>query len=710
MTLLAASILADNFEALARQCRFAWAFGADAIEVRIDGYEGHADAVREFIADHADITWIITCRSAEEGGNFSGDTMDRVSRLIAFARGTNAYVDFEFADWIRSANIRQKVLLGASGSDGIARLILSQHRFNGPFEDGKEVVEEILRQTKHLAPRDHLVAKIAYAGHSILDSFQALDLIHQYGSRVIAICMGESGAWTRILAKKLGAFLSYAKVDDAGETAPGQITARQLTELYRWHEMDGGTAVYGVMGDPIGHSLSPRMHNRWFAQKQMNAVYLPLKISDNGGNIEEFLRRCVARPWFDVRGLSVTIPNKQKALAAVGENADALSRYVGAVNTLVVRDAEWRGHNTDSHASFDSMLSALGRSRPDVAGLSVDVLGSGGAARALLVQLRDFGVSVTVYARSREDAQALKDSLNFSVRPWEQRLARTGEVLINTTPIGMWPNTTESPMSVDGFNGCRLVFDFVYRPLQTRLLSDATAAGCATLSGLDMFVRQGAMQFAIWTGASPDRGDAMEDLTRLLTRSRESDIGTAGLNSSAAKSICLIGMRGAGKSVVGGELAAMLKVPHIDTDELVSADAGVSIAEIFRQEGERGFRIRESDAIRRAVQCGPGVVSLGGGAVLEPGNVQLLRKVGLVVWLAASTKLLFQRIASCPTTAHNRPPLTGLPQQEEIEQIAAKREPYFRRAADLKLDTTRLTALQIAETIVALLKRPQELA
>lgn len=506
MTLLVTSILVESVGDLASRAAQAWSGGAGAVEVRMDAFDGDPGTLADYLKAHTDRTWIVTCRSAEEGGCFRGDTMERVSRLIAAARGTGAYVDFELADWRRSDNIRQKV--GLAAADGLSqRLILSSHDFERRPEKLDAIVHEMIDAQR-------AVAKVAYRGAHILDSFAALDVMRKHGSTVIAVCMGEEGLWTRVLAKKLNAFASFCSLAAEEATAPGQGMLEEMIELYRWKDIDQSTKVYGLVGDPIAHSMSPLLFNRWFADAEINAVYLPMLVGANGEGLARFLDGCMKRPWLDVGGFSVTIPHKFAARQWVGDGADHLSQGIGAINTLVFKGDRPTGYNTDCYAAIASMCGALRCDRSDLAGLTVDVLGSGGAARAVVEGLRDFGCSVTVYGRSPQRTQLFVKECGVTAAAWEDRVKRCGEVLVNCTPVGMWPKVNESPMPADSLEGCRLVFDLIYRPLQTQLLQDATTAGCVTLNGLDVFVRQAAMQFELWTGRAPDLQQARDLVTR----------------------------------------------------------------------------------------------------------------------------------------------------------------------------------------------------
>ncbi len=723
MTLLVTSIFVESLPHVAEAADRAFSEGAEAVELRIDPFDGDVAELAAYVREKPHRTWIITCRSADEGGLFRGDTMERVSRLIAAARGTDAYVDFELVDWLRSSNIRQKVLLAAARPEGGGyRLILSGHDFAKLPADLAERVAAARSIPEVTA------AKVAYQGRNILDSFAALDVMHEHGASVMGICMGEEGVWTRVLAKKLGAFATFCNLTAEGATAPGQMTLQQMRGLFRWNSIDRNTRVYGVIGDPVGHSRSPLLFNHWFAQAEINAVYLPLRVAGSEA-LGGFLDACGERSWLDVGGFSVTIPHKTAAMKWVGEEVDRLASWIGAVNTLVFEEQAVRGYNTDSYAAMASMTAALGCSRADLVGMSVDLLGAGGSARAVVEALGELGCRVTVYARSAEAAQALVVNSGVRTAAWEERLRRDGQVVINCTPLGMWPRVDESPLPVEALGGCRLVFDLVYNPLETLLLKNGRAAGCATLNGLDMFVRQAAMQFLLWTGREPDtgsamellatsfgapptrgdatwdgtapptRGDATEDTTAPPTRGDGTD-RTSPSRGGVRRCIAIIGMRGSGKTTVGRELARLLADDFVDSDEIIAQEAGRSIAEIFAREGEDGFRRRESGVLRRVLSSPPRVLSVGGGAILDDGNVKLLRAGATVVWLTAPPEVLWRRVASDPATVDTRPPLTEGSGEEELRHVLAQRSSRFQRAGHFVVDTVDRTPAAIAREIL----------
>jgi len=518
MTLLVTCLAVDDMEEVRRLAGQAWARGAEAVELRLDTFRDSLATLAEYLAAHKERTWIITCRAADEGGRASGDADERLALLTEVARGCGGFVDFEWAHWRKATEQGRRKLLDAA-ADSPAKaptLILSTHDFSGVPLALTQIVE-----TMRVA-REAAVVKVAFQGHDISDNFPALDLMHRLGNRAIAVCMGEAGLISRVLAKKLGAWATYCSLSPEANTAPGQASLRQMLELYRFDRIDESTRVFGVIGNPVAHSMSPLLHNHWFARHGINAVFLPLMV-DSEQALRSFLDGCLTRPWLDVGGFSVTMPHKMGARRWVGTGAGATAVRTGVVNTLVfTAGKKATGYNTDSDAAIDSMTDALGCARNDLAGLSVDVLGTGGVARAVIAGLKACGCKVTVFGRSAERTLHLAKEFEAEALPWEKRTARRGELLVNCTNIGMWPTVDESPMPADAVVGRKLVYDVIYNPLETKLLRDAASAGTPVLGGLDMFVRQAAKQLEYWTGVRPDIESARQLVTQeILDRQRQ---------------------------------------------------------------------------------------------------------------------------------------------------------------------------------------------
>jgi shikimate dehydrogenase len=264
---------------------------------------------------------------------------------------------------------------------------------------------------------------------------------------------------------------------------------------FRFRQVGPQTAIYGVVGNPVMHSLSPVMHNAAFTAAGIDAVYVPFQPAD----FEDFLAFADA---IGVAGASVTIPYKLDALRAASA-ADELTRAVGAANTLRRRSSgdPWEALNTDVDGFLDPLVEAYGAS---LRGARVAVIGAGGAARAVVVALRARGAEVTVHARRDAQAGDVAATLGAAVGAWPPP-AGSWDVLVNCTPIGSASAREQSPLPAGPFTGS-LVYDLTYGPGDSRLLRDARAAGCRTLDGLPMLVAQAERQFEWWTGTRPAAG------------------------------------------------------------------------------------------------------------------------------------------------------------------------------------------------------------
>ncbi len=488
--------------------------GADAVELRLDFLDEWDEAA---VADllHAAESFpgmvIATYRTASEGGHYDGDETTRISRLefVGLSPAVD-YLDLEYEAWRASANIRQKIGLvcevNADTDRSRHKLILSRHNFeNTPF-DVAPMIDVIGREPAH-------VAKIACKANHIVDALRMLDTLRANAAvrPVIALSMGEPGSMTRILARKFDAFLTFASLDAARESAPGQISLADMKTLYRWDAIGAATALFGVIGCPVGHSMSPAMLNAGFAASGFDGVYLPFRVEPEYAAFAAFIDGVLVRPWLGLRGCSVTIPHKQNLLRYVerrGGYVEPLTRRIGAANTLCIdpgeredgTDARVSAYNTDYRGALDALLAGMGCAPDAIEGTSVAVLGAGGVSRAIVAGLRDLGCAVTIYNRTPEKAETLAAEFGAEARPFEDRAGHGARVVINCTSTGMWPQVDATPMPVEGLAGKPVVFDTVYNPVETRLLRESRACGCVVVDGLAMFVGQAAAQFERWTG------------------------------------------------------------------------------------------------------------------------------------------------------------------------------------------------------------------
>jgi 3-dehydroquinate dehydratase/shikimate dehydrogenase len=419
---------------------------------------------------------IITCRPTWEGGAFRGSEEERKRILTAALEAGADYVDVEW-----KAGFSDLVQRGGR------RVLLSTHDFQGVPSDLSERVRAMRAQRPG-------ILKVAVTARRLSDVLPLLTLADR--SRVegadegVWIAMGTPGVSTRILAARFGSTFTYA----GDGVAPGQIPAARLLNDFGFRRITSETLVYGVVGSPVGHSVSPDMHNAAFRGAGLDAVYLPFEAE----SVDDFLHVAEA---LDVRGASVTLPFKvpffERLLMQADPNAvDPLSRRVGAINTLKRATTGWHGRNTDV-AGFLAPL----RSRMALQGTRASVLGAGGAARAVAVALASAGTRVTVHARQAARAEEVAE-VTGSVAGTLPPPKGSWDLLVNATPVGMSPRVTETPWPNATFDG-RVVYDLVYNPVETRFLREAASSGCLTIGGLDMLVAQAQEQAEWWTGIRP---------------------------------------------------------------------------------------------------------------------------------------------------------------------------------------------------------------
>ncbi len=517
MTKLCVPLTAGTCQEMAHQIDAAAEVGAEMIELRLDYLaEWSMESIRDLMLKarqfHGEV--IATCRIAEEGGRYDADESSRISLLELVGLGGADYIDVELQAWRASANVRQKIGLvcevDATTDRPRRKLILSKHDFQRTPKDLPNLVAEIRREPCH-------IAKVACKAEAVTDALRMLDVLHDAPdpSRTIALSMGEAGIMTRVLAKKLGGLLTFASLEAGKESAPGQPTIQDMRGLYRWDSLGAATKVFGVIGCPVAHSMSPAIHNAAFERIGFDGVYLPFRVEPDYASLAAFIDGCLARPWLDVRGFSVTIPHKENLLRYVqerGGDIEPLAHRIGVANTLVIEHGDKLSTcNTDYRGALDALCAGLECDASALKGTPIAVLGAGGAARALVAGLCDAGAAVTIYNRTADKARALADEFGANAKPWEQRTQLDADVLVHCTTLGMWPNVADTPIPAESLPPSLAVFDTVYNPVETRLLRDARNRGCRTIDGVAMFVNQAVAQFQRWT-ARPAPADLMRDV------------------------------------------------------------------------------------------------------------------------------------------------------------------------------------------------------
>jgi 3-dehydroquinate dehydratase/shikimate dehydrogenase len=471
--------------------------GAELVELRIDCLRREVDLKRILAERYTPL--VLTIRRAAEGGMWRGPE-DKRHRLLreAIAAGVD-YVDLE------------DDVAGSIPRFGKTRRIVSHHAFK-KFPDDLEDLARRMRDAK----AD--IVKIAATARNLHEAARMVELVRDSDGPTIGLAMGALGFFTRIVGARFGSPFTYAGFNPDRIFAPGMPQFRELREDYAYEGIDAGTELYAVIGDPIGHSLSPAIHNTAFAALKMKKRLIPLQIP--AGTLKESFQPL---HFLDLRGISVTIPHKEAILSMLHRSDQSVDQ-IGACNTVVV-DAErrWVGHNTDFRAAVATLEAAMGGLLPG--GLSplmdkqVLILGAGGVARAIAFGLSRRGAGVTIANRHDDRAVQLAEDVGCRSVTWAMRAGTLCDILVNCTPVGMHPNVDESPVPPAAFRPNMIVFDTVYRPENTLLLKLAHEHDCITISGVDMFVRQAGLQFEYYTGHEPPL-----DLMRQVVKRRLSAV------------------------------------------------------------------------------------------------------------------------------------------------------------------------------------------
>jgi 3-dehydroquinate dehydratase / shikimate dehydrogenase len=485
--MLCVTVARTRHKAMLAEYEFVGQQGADLTELRLDYIGRSIDLPRLLSKRHTPV--VVTCRLPADGGRWGRSEQERQMILrSAIAAGVD-YVDLEGS------------IAGTIPRYGSTKRIVSLH----DLEKTPENLEEIHSQ---LASKDADIVKIATQANSFDDCIRMMQLVRNAQFPTIGICMGDIGAVTRILSLYLGSPFTYCAMTTERKIAPGMITFEQMQKLYRPQQINDQTQLFGVVADPVAHSLSPLIHNTAFAHQGLNCRYLPFRIPDV--DLRQFMNWCLDT---DVGGLSVTIPHKETMLEFVQE-CESAARGIGAINTVVFRNGSGVGYNTDYRAAMDCIQEALrtqktlqtveGRDDDLFRGRSVLILGAGGVARAIAYGLKQRGALVTIASRTLERAHVLGRELKVNVVSWSERYSMVPGIIVNCSPVGMHPDIDSTPYDISKqLSAETIVFDTVYNPENTVLIKAARQAGCLTINGLDMFVRQAAYQYKLFTGQEP---------------------------------------------------------------------------------------------------------------------------------------------------------------------------------------------------------------
>ncbi|MEO8372383.1 MAG: shikimate dehydrogenase [Candidatus Solibacter sp.] len=437
-----------------------------------------AEAIPKFLEQYPDCILLATCRRHQNHGKFNGSIEEQLAVLdLAVRNGAHA-IDIE----IETAEVAQDKLGGFRGRTFV---IVSYHNF-----EATPPMDTVVNRVMKVQADAYKIVTTARKPSDNVRVLAAAKALPKH--KLIVLAMGELGFPTRVLSPVFGGVYTYAAPMYADGTAAGQVGSRFLRHLYRVEKLGKTAKIYGVIADPIRHSISPAVHNRAFQSKRVDAVYLPFLVSP--ACLRDFFSLAAKLP---LSGFSVTIPHKQKIIRYL-DAVEPLAKRIGAVNTVWRKAGKWRGTNTDA-AGVTGPLSRLLK----IANSSVLIVGNGGAARSAACALADAGAKISLVGRNPDRVRALAKVCGAESLLKEQAEARHFDAVVHATPLGMFPHVNEC--FFEDKIPAEIVFDMVYNPLETVLVKHAREQGKTVVPGLEMFIEQAVRQFEIWTGETAPR-------------------------------------------------------------------------------------------------------------------------------------------------------------------------------------------------------------
>ena len=496
----------DALQEIERSC-----LRADFIELRMDLIaDGNLDDLIGGIRSASgSVKIIVTCRKKEEA--LSGKELpnakhmaeyNKTEKMDLLKRAIDLKADFVDIELTEGKTAIGKLRDYCAKQGGVTGIIVSYHDIKKTPSATK--LQEIFHKCLE---NDAAVVKIVTFAKSAEDNLKVLSMIpyaQKHSQKIITMCMGVEGRISRVLAPLLGAYLSFAALDSDAQSAPGQLTVReirQINNLIQGNHSNKSAFVlsagqdlqnYVLLGNPVAQSLSPLMHYAALKEMGIDAHYSAFCVSDLEAAI-------CGMKGMNIRGASVTIPYKVSVMEYLDEvDDDALK--IGAVNTIVNNNGRLTGYNTD----WLGLMLAI-KELVTIKDKTFAIIGAGGTARAAVYGIIKEGGLPVIVNRTIAKGKSLSNKLNCPFYSIADLGKIKADCLINTTPVGMYPHIDQSPVGSSFLGKYKYVIDVIYNPLKTKLLRDAEANGCRTVSGLDMFVHQGAEQLKLWTGIEPPR-------------------------------------------------------------------------------------------------------------------------------------------------------------------------------------------------------------
>lgn len=441
----------------------------EAIEFRLD-LMGKIDLSHiSKLKSECKLPVIFTLRKKSHGGHFKGNEREREEKLLELLSLKPDYVDIEY-DSSFSGNINPEI-----------KIISSYHNFDETPQNLEEILTKMMESPA-------AIYKVATMAQSSLDAIRMLLLVKRH-QNVAGMCMGKPGTITRILAPIVDSPLAYASIGK--ETAPGQIPFSKLVEIYHYHQLNRATEIYGLIGDPVDKSIGHLCHNHIFKKLKKNAVYV--KISLKTSEVPEFFSLIQNLPF---AGFSVTMPLKE-VVAPYLAVIDPQAKKIGAINTLIKREGEWFGMNTDAGGSLDAL-----EKKGKVVGKTVLIIGGGGAAKAIATEASKRGARVVIANRTLKKAEIIASQVKGGAISIDQIDRCPYDIIINTTAVGMSPKTGEMAIPQNLIKENVLGFDVIMHPKETKFLNTIQSKGGSVVFGYEMYAEQALRQLKAWSVGS----------------------------------------------------------------------------------------------------------------------------------------------------------------------------------------------------------------
>jgi 3-dehydroquinate dehydratase/shikimate dehydrogenase len=462
---------------------------ADIAELRVDCLNPDERLLIRRFPELAGLPVILTIRRDIDGGYFTGGEGERVKLLARGLAYASADSRFNFAYMDIEDDFDIPSLEEAARTFG-TRIIRSYHDLDGTIED----IPAKMKSMQHAGDEIVKVAVAVKSTSDVLRIFQA-----SRNSPVqdkILLGMGHYGVYSRILAERFGSFLCYSSAlsENEVQAAPGQVDVRELAELYRFKNIGKKTKIFGVVGNPLKASISPWFFNTIFGLENSDSVYVPFPTD----SVTDFLK---LTKQLEVQGLSITVPFKEEVLSKL-TNCSAAVQSIGACNTMKYFPEGWYGENTDCTGFSDSLLNFLGLK--NLKKQKTTIVGAGGAARAVAAEIFRLGGKALILNRTVYKARNLASHYKFRSAALDdhgiEMMSKFSDIIIQTTSVGMEGYEAEDPLQLYSFTGREAVMDLIYTPSRTPFLKRAAAAGCRTINGFDMVIRQASLQYASFTG------------------------------------------------------------------------------------------------------------------------------------------------------------------------------------------------------------------